>query len=109
MNRHHASEQRQESRFSVDLAAQISVGTQLTIQGRVKDLSLKSAFIVMKAGVYLQVHDEVGFAFQLSPTDEKPAVQGVARISRIVPGEGMAIYFTAVDDASLSRLKKLLV
>ena len=34
-----ANEQRQESRVGLELPAQISVGSQLTIQGKLKDIS----------------------------------------------------------------------
>ena len=102
-----SSEQRQEYRVGTDLPATISVGSQLTIQGRLKDLSLKSAFIIIKSSVYLQLHEEVGFAIMSSPNDVKPAIFGTARISRLVPGEGLAIYFTSMSDACEARLKSM--
>ena len=100
-------EQRQELRVELDLPAQISVGSQLVLQGRLKDISLKSAFIVMKSSVYLKVNDEVGFAFQRAPGDASNFIEGMACISRIAVGEGMAIYFTKMNDASTGRLKGL--
>ena len=100
-------EQRETSRISLECPAQISIGSQLTVQGRLKDLSSKSAFITMNSSVYLKVNDEVGFAIQRSPTDAKFLIEGLARISRIVVGEGMAIYFTRLQNGSEARLKEL--
>ena len=101
------NEQRQESRVGVELPVQISVGSQFTIQGTLKDLSPKSAFITMKSSVYLQNNDEVGFSIRLAPDDDTKVIEGLARISRIAVGEGMAIYFTKMDDASTGRLRDL--
>ena len=103
-----SDEQRLESRVGVELPAKISVGSQLTIDGLLKDLSSKSAFITMKSTVYLKLNDEVGFSIQCSPDHAEPSVHGQARISRIVVGEGLAIYFTAMDDSSTRRLNCLL-
>jgi hypothetical protein len=102
------NELRQEVRVGVELPAQISIGSQLTMQGQLKDLSLKSAFIAMKSKLYLQPNDEIGFAIFRSSEDEADSIQGLARISRIVVGEGLAIYFTKLDEASTGRLKELL-
>jgi hypothetical protein len=102
------SEQRQESRVEIDLPAQISVGSQLVLQGRLKDISLKSAFIIMKSSVYLKVNDEVGFAVQRVAGDKDNFIQGMACVSRIAVGDGMAVYFTRMDERSTGRLKALL-
>lgn len=96
--------QRQSSRASSSLPIQISIDSQITLKGELKDLSLKSAFIRVKTSVYIQTHDEVDFTIQLSPTD---LIKGSAHISRISPGEGFAIYFTTMDDASTTLLKKI--
>ncbi|MBF0122267.1 MAG: PilZ domain-containing protein [Candidatus Omnitrophica bacterium] len=102
------NDQRSEKRISVDLPAQIMVGTQLVLNGILKDLSLRSAFIVMKSSVYMKLNDEVGFSIMRSPGSSSVLIQGWARVSRIVVGDGLAIYFTSMDDASTGRLKKLL-
>lgn len=101
-------EQRRESRVGMELPAQISIGTQLSLQGKLKDLSLKSAFIIMRNSVYVKMHDEVGFAIQSSSGNVSDLIQGWARISRIAAGEGLAIYFTRMDENSTSRLRALL-
>lgn len=102
------NDQRQDQRVDLALPAQISIGSQLSLQGSLKDLSLKSAFISMKSRVYLQMNDEVGFSIQCTPGKEEDLIQGQARISRISVGEGLAIYFTKMDDSSADRLKALL-
>ncbi len=102
------TERRSQPRASVELPATISVGSQLTVKGQVKDLSLSSAFVRIKHNIYLNINDEIGITIQCSPEDENEVVQGLARISRIVPGEGFAVYFTKIDDDSLKYIKKLL-
>ncbi|MBF0531552.1 MAG: PilZ domain-containing protein [Candidatus Omnitrophica bacterium] len=99
---------RRESRYNSDLPAQIRIGEQLTLNGRLKDISLKSAFIRIRENVFLKLSDEIGFAFPSAPGNEHNLIQGMARISRIVAGEGFAFYFTKMEDESMSRLKKLL-
>ncbi|MBF0594793.1 MAG: PilZ domain-containing protein [Candidatus Omnitrophica bacterium] len=99
--------QRRDVRVSSELPATISVGSQLTLKGQLKDLSLKSAFIRIKNNVYFQLNDEVGFAIQESEDETRIIIEGVARISRIALGEGLAIYFTKMEDASVKRLKEL--
>jgi hypothetical protein len=103
-----SSEQRKEMRVGLELPALINIGSQISLQGKLKDLSFKSAFIVMQSNVYLKTNDEVGFVIQCSSSSETDLIQGMARVSRIAVGEGMAIYFTEMDEDSLARLKGLL-
>ncbi|MBF0619097.1 MAG: PilZ domain-containing protein [Candidatus Omnitrophica bacterium] len=102
-----SSEQRQSQRVDADLPVEISIGSQLVLQGKLKDVSLRSAFIILKGSVYFQMNDEVGFTIQCVPGNESKVIHGQARISRIAPGEGIVIYFTRMDDGSTTRLKKL--
>ena len=101
--------QRQTQRVPAGLPIQISYGSQITIQGTLKDLSLKSAFIVIKNSIYMQMNDEISFAILRAPQSTEIIVQGMARISRISPGEGIAIYFTKMDDTSTNALKEIVV
>lgn len=101
------NDQRSEKRVSLELPAQIRIGTQLVLNGTLRDLSLRSAFIVMKSSVYMKLNDEVGFSIARSAGSSAVLVQGWARVSRIVVGEGLAIYFTSMDDTSAGRLKEL--
>jgi len=102
------NDQRRDPRVNSEFPVRISIGSQITVQGYLKDLSLNSAFIRIKNNIFLKTGDELGFAIQASPEDTDALVEGVARISRIVPGEGLAIYFAKIDDNSLKHLKKLL-
>ncbi len=104
-----SQDQRRDKRVEVKVPVQISVGAQFTLMGALKDLSFKSAFITIKASVYFQINDEVGFVIQGPSGKEDDVVKGLARISRIAPGEGFAIYFTRLDNGSEARLKKLIV
>ena len=103
------NEHRSQPRVSVEFPVTISVGTQLTVKGHLKDLSLSSAFIRIKNNIYLNINDEIGITIQCpGNNDEEAQIQGLARISRMVPGEGFAVYFTKVDDESLKNIKKLI-
>ena len=102
------TDQRGQPRVNVEFPVTISVGSQLTVKGHLKDISLNSAFIRIKNNIYLNINDEIGIAIQSSADDAKIVVQGQARISRIVPGEGLAVYFTKIDDASSNYIKKVL-
>ena len=102
-------DKRGQQRVELEITVAISVGSQITIKGQLKDLSVNSAFITIKNNIYLNVNDEIGIAIQSSPDDASVLIQGSARISRIVPGEGFAVYFTKLDDDSLKCIKKLLL
>jgi len=103
-----SNDQRGQPRVSLELPATISVGSQISIKGHLKDLSLSSAFIRIKNSIYLNVNDEIGITIQCSPNDASELIQGVAHISRIVPGEGFAVYFTKIDEDSIKLIKKFL-
>ena len=102
------NDQRGQPRVNVEFPATISVGSQLTVKGQLKDLSLNSAFIRIRNSLYLNINDEVGITIQCSPDGENEVIQGLARISRMVPGEGFVVYFTKIDEASLKHIKKFL-
>ena len=103
------SDQRGQPRVSVEFPATISVGTQLTVKGQLKDLSLNSAFVKIKNNIYLNINDEIGITIQSSPEDSSVLIEGMARISRMVPGEGFVVYFTKIGEDSLKQIKKLLL
>ncbi len=103
-----SNDQRGQPRVSLELPATITVGSQVTVKGQLKDLSLNSAFIRIKHIIYLNVNDEIGINIQCSSNDASVNIQGTACISRIVPGEGFAVYFTKIDDESLKCIKKIL-
>ena len=100
--------QRQSQRVALSLPVQIKIDSQITLQGQLKDLSSKSAFIKIKGSTYMQTNDEVGFAIQRSLENAEEHVQGLARIVRIEAGEGITIYFTKMDETSTNRLKDLM-
>jgi hypothetical protein len=102
------NDQRGQPRVNVEFPATISVGSQLTVKGQLKDLSMNSAFVRIKNNLYLNINDEIGITIQCSSNDASVQIQGMARISRMVPGEGFVVYFTKIDDDSLKYIKKLL-
>lgn len=101
-----SKEQRKDLRVNSELPATISVGSQLTVQGKLKDLSLTSAFISIKSSIFLQNNDEVGFTIQCSG-DAQDLIEGSGYVSRLVPGEGLVVFFTKMDKDSSERLKKI--
>ena len=102
-----SKEQRWESRVNSQLPVQISIGIQLTLQGHLQDLSLKGALVKIKNSVCIDINDEIGFVIG-NPKSAEGSIQGQARVSRILPGEGFAIYFTKLEEDSLNHLKKFL-
>ncbi len=101
-------DKRSQQRVAVELPATVSVGSQLTVKGLLRDISLSSAFITIRNNIYLNVNDQIGVTIQCSATDTDEQIVATARISRIVPGEGFAVYFTQIDETSLKLVKKLL-
>jgi len=99
--------QRQSNRVNVSFPIQISFGSQITLQGYLKDLSLKSAFIHLKNSIYMQLNDELNFHIESPHVDPPANIQGTARISRIAGGEGIAIYFVKMDEQSSKHLEQL--
>ena len=108
VNQMGSNDQRGQPRVSAEFPATISVGSQLTVKGQLKDLSLNSAFVRIKNSIFLNVNDEVGIAIHGLSDDVEVPVQGTARISRMVPGEGFVVYFTKIDDDSSKHIKKFL-
>ncbi|MDE2009700.1 MAG: PilZ domain-containing protein [Candidatus Omnitrophica bacterium] len=102
------NEQRSQPRVTLELPVTVSIGSQLSVKGQLKDLAVNSAFIKIKNSIYLNVNDEIGLAISDLPDDPDAQIQVTARISRIVPGEGFAVYFTGVDEESLKYIKKFL-
>ena len=98
--------QRQNQRVPISLSAKISFGSQVTLTGRIRDLSLKSAFIIVKAGVPMQLNDEIAFVIEHPSDNSQKGVEGLARISRVAAGEGIAVYFIRMDEASLNLLRQ---
>jgi hypothetical protein len=101
------SNKRQDARYQSSFPIQISLGSQITLEGQLKDLSLKSAFIKIKSNIYMQPNDQLDFVIRRSFDKIEENIQGQARISRIALGEGIAIYFTKLDEDSAARLKEL--
>ena len=100
--------QRQAPRTTNSLPIQLKFGTQIILEGQLKDLSLKSAFIKIKESIFMQPNDEVNFSIRRSRNGVEESVEGLGRISRIAAGEGIAIYFTKMDEDSSSRLRELI-
>ena len=100
--------QRQIIRTTSSLPIKLMFGTQITLEGQLKDLSLKSAFIKIKESIFMQPNDELNFSIPHSRNGVNEPVEGSGRVSRIAAGEGIAIYFTKMDDDSSTRLKELI-
>jgi len=95
-------------RYNIDLFIQISIGSQLSIKGRIKNISLKSALIFSKDRIFLDQNDDLKFKLLLPKNDQELGIEGSARVSRIDPSGGLAIYFTEMDTQSTKKLEELL-
>ena len=49
-----SNDQRGQPRVSIEFPATISIGSQLSVKGQLKDLSLNSAFIRIKNSIFLK-------------------------------------------------------
>ena len=98
--------QRDTQRLSLSIPIDLMFGTQITLRGQVKDLSPKGAFVLIKSSVHMATSDELEFNISV-PGNADACIHGTARISRVAPGEGIAVYFTKMDDASKGYLQKL--
>ena len=99
--------QRDTQRLSLSIPIDLIFGTQITLRGQIKDISLKGAFINIKGGVHMALHDKLEFIIKDIPGSADACIQGTARISRVTPGEGIAIYFTRMDETSTGHLQRL--
>ena len=85
---------RNTQRFTLSLPIHLSFGTQITLLGQIKDLSFKSAFINIKSSsINMAPHDDLTFCIENLPHNIEGNIEGSARISRVSPGDGIAIYF----------------
>ena len=99
---------RSAQRYQFSLPIHLSFGSQITLLGQIKDLSLKSAFIIVKSSIHMAIHDDLKFLIG-NPTDEvESRIEGSARISRVAVGEGIAIYFTQMDGVSTKNLLRMI-
>jgi hypothetical protein len=100
---------RHNPRYVFSLPVDVMFGTQIVLKGRIKDLSLKSAFIILKSSIHMTPNDELDFLIIRNAGDpEHTTIKGSARISRIAVGEGIAIFFTKMDKESLVNLEQLI-
>ncbi len=102
------SNRRRANRIKSSLPIELQIDQQITVQGRLKDITVKSAFVLMKSSVYMEVNDEFRFYIRSVTNAEDEALTGIARVSRIAPGEGIAIYFTDMDTSATNRLAEML-
>ncbi len=96
--------QRESRRAVVSLPIVLKFGTQISLQGELKDISAKSAFVKVKGSVHMEMNDAL--EFEIKHTADI-IIKGWARISRLAAGEGIVIYFTKMDEDSARRLKEL--
>ena len=100
--------QRELQRVALNLPIQLVFGSQIILQGQIKDISSKSAFVKIKSSIHMAINDELSFIIERTANDPQGRVQGSARISRVTAGEGIAIYFTKMDTASLNQLQQMI-
>jgi hypothetical protein len=93
--------------IQLTLPVQLSFGSQITLSAQIKDLSLKSAFVIVKSSIQMAIHDELDFSVENLPFNLKGSISGTARISRVAPGEGIAVFFTKMDTQSTDLLHRI--
>lgn len=98
------NDKRKEQRVPVVAKIKISIGTQFTVEGQIKDLTVNSAFILMRNNIYLNTNDDVLYEFQVADY----VVKGKANVTRIVKGEGFVICFMNLDPVSQKNLMLIL-
>jgi len=99
--------QRHSPRITLSIPIQLIFGSQINLQGQIRDLSLKSAFVLVRSSIHMASNDELDFIIDGHADNPMGVIHGSARISRVVPGEGIAIFFIKIDEPSLSRLSRL--
>lgn len=99
---------RQHYRQNSNNPIELSFGSQVMLQGQLKDISNKSAFIALRSSVYFQQEDSLTFRIPF-PENENLEILGEARISRISPGEGIAIYFINLDAKTTNTLEQFIL
>ena len=105
----HSNNNRTNQRFSFSVPIHLIFGSQITLMGQIKDLSLKSAFINVKSNsIHMAINDELQFMIEKIPNNANAIIEGSARISRVSAGEGIAIYFIKMDEKSTTHLKGLI-
>ncbi len=98
---------RQHNRIAVNFPIDLKIDSQITLEGKLKDISPKSAFIEIRSSVPMHVNDQFDFHVRCAQEPDKKDLSGTICISRIALGEGIAVYFTKIDEKSSSRLKEL--
>lgn len=100
-------EQRKEARVNTQSSVLISIGTQLSFQGQLRDLSMNSAFVVAKDSIFLEAGDAITLSFPMASANTEDPLKVFACVSRMVKGEGFAVYFTKMTDSVKEELQKL--
>lgn len=100
------NERRRTERVQYYKPVQISFGSQVSVTGKIRDISDKSAFIDMRSSLYVEKDDEFDFKIFLSREDAELTIEGKAKISRVAT-EGIAIYFTHLSKKSTTKLMDL--
>lgn len=101
-------DKRKEQRVGIVAKIKISIGTQLTVEGQIKDITLTSVFVSMRNNIYLNSNDTIQYEFETTVEGKPYVFKGNAYVTRIVKGEGFVISFSGMDDVSLNNLKRVL-
>jgi len=99
---------REDRRVASNLPIELKLDAQVTVQAKLKDISPNSAFVQMRESVYMRLNDELKFFIKRVGGDLATGIAGTGRISRIVQGEGIALYFTELDKEASAQLAELL-
>ena len=101
------NERRQYNRYSLNLPIQISLGTQIVLDKTVRDISNKSAFVLMEGSVFINRFDELDFKIEVERDQVQFKIEGKAQVLRVDLPDGIVISFKNLEGEALAQLEKL--
>ncbi len=101
------NERREHNRYSLNLPIQISLGTQIVLDKMIRDISTKSAFVLMEGSVFINRFDEIDFKIEVERDGIAFNIEGKAQVLRIDAPDGIVISFKKLEGEALSQLEKL--
>ena len=98
------NERRYVKRIVTEVAIDLKIDSQITVCGNVKNINENGAFIQIKSSVSMRVNDQFEFVIK----NEQGRIAGMVCISRVVPGDGIGVYFLDLDSDSKKNIQILI-
>lgn len=103
------NERRQHNRYSLNLPIQICIGTQIILDKMVRDISNKSAFVLMEGSVFINRFDELDFKIEVELDNFEFKIEGKAQVLRVDSPEGIVLSFKKLEGDAQAQLEKLVI